>query len=209
MNPRCACAALLVVTLLAAACTGTSVVVRPDPNTLPASTSKRFSSVGIKDVPPARVYPPAGNPVAGFALAVERSGVAEKVFYPPRPDDQTDATLDTKIDVTFDPHTGASFAKAFFTGFTLFLLEPIFWYDFDYVLSGNVEVIRPSGSRLTLNAAAAATMSAKWLSLSQVQNLEGETLTKAKDSLYRQLLGQLSQVPSPTTDPPVDGGAAR
>ena len=33
-------------------------------------------------------------------------------------------------------------AKAFFTGFTLFLLEPAFWYDHDYTLIGDVDVIK-------------------------------------------------------------------
>lgn len=179
-------------TLLAfAGCSGTSVVVRPDPQGLSPTTSKQFSTIGVRAEPAASVFPAAGEPVSGFASALDQSGIADRVYYPMRPDDSTDAVFDTQIDVTCDRNSGSNFVKAFFTGFTMFLLEPFFWFEQDYVLSGNVDVVKASGSRLRLNATTTATASVKFLSLNEADKLEGEALQRGKESLYRQLLGQL------------------
>jgi len=88
---------------------------------------------------------------------------------------------------------GSSFFKAFFTGLTLFVLEPVFWYHYEYTLSGNV-IISKNGERIkTVDAKTDAIMSMKWLSLGQAVTLEGETLGKAKKSLYRQLMKEIQK----------------
>jgi len=185
-------AGLMAMAIVAVGCTGRSVVVRPDPQSLSATAPRQFAALGVRAVPAAYVYPAAGEPVAGFASTLERSGVSEKVYYPIRPDDTVDAVLDTQIDVTFDQNNGSNFAKAFFTGFTMFLLEPLFWYEYDYVLSGKVDVVKQNGSRLRLDATSTGTFGVKFFSLAEANEGEGETLRQAKESLYRQMLGQLA-----------------
>ncbi len=178
--------------LICAGCTGTNLSVHPDPAYLPMNVTKRCGAVAVKETPADHVYPPAGNLVPGFAIALKKSGLAEKVFYPARPDDQVDLTLDAKFDVLFDANAGANLTKSFFVGLTLFLLEPALWYDFDYNLTGKVEVLRGNAQPQTLQAASDAEISMKLLSLGETQKLEGEALPKTKESLYRQLLLKLN-----------------
>lgn len=170
-------------------CTGTEMVVKPDPNTQSTTVSKRFQSVGVKpkqsDFPS---YPGAGNIADGFANIIDESGFSKQVYYPLRPDDKPEIILDSQFSARADTHGGANFAKAFFTGFTLFLLEPVIWFNYDYILEANVGVLK-NGERIqTVNARSDVTLSAKWLSLSDLQRMEPEALTKAKRALYFQIL---------------------
>ena len=170
-------------------CTGTEMTVKPDPNTQSTSVTKRVQSVGIKpkqsEFPS---YPGAGNISDGFANAIEESGFSKQVFYPLRADDKPEIVFDSQFSARADTHGGANFAKAFFTGFTLFLLEPVIWFNYDYVLEANVAVLK-NGERIqTINARSDVNLSAKWLSLSDLQRMEPEALSKAKRALYYQIL---------------------
>lgn len=178
---------------LIAGCTGTNMTVNPAPDTSQMTVVKGCGAVAIKETPAEHVYPPAGNLVPGFAAALEKSGLAAKVYYPARPDDKVDLTLDARFDVLFDANMGSNLTKSFFTGLTLFILEPVFWFNYNYDLKGNVTVVRGSARVQTLEAASDAEMSMKFLSLGEAQQLEGNTLNKAKDSLFRQLLIQLNK----------------
>lgn len=170
-------------------CTGTDMVVKPDPNTQSTTVNKRFQSVGVKPKPSEfPSYPGAGNIADGFANTIQESGFSKQVFYPQRPDDKPDIVFDSQFSARADTHGGANFAKAFFTGFTLFLLEPVIWFNYDYVLEANVGVLK-NGERIqTINARSDVTLSAKWLSLSELQRMEPEALSKAKRALYFQIL---------------------
>ena len=72
-----------------------------------------------------------------------------------------------------DPHSGSAFAKSFFTGLTLFIIDPLFFKQ--------------------LSAVTDATMSVKWLSLGKVTSLEVETVDKAKKSLFQQLISDIGK----------------
>ena len=170
-------------------CTGTEMVVKPDPNTQLTSVSKRFQSVGVK--PKSADYPAyagAGNMADGFANTIEESGFSKQVFYPLRPADEPEIVFDSQFSARADTHSGANFAKAFFTGFTLFLLEPVIWFNYDYILEANVAVLKRGERIQTINARSDVNLSAKWLSLSDIQRMEPEGLTKAKRALYYQIL---------------------
>jgi len=182
-----------VLCFIIAGCTGTNMTVTPAPDTLQMTVVKGCGVVALKETPAEQVYPPAGNLVPGFATALEKSGLAAKVYYPSRPDDKVDLTLDARFDVLFDANMGSNMVKSFFTGLTLFVLEPVFWFDYNYNLKGNVAIVRDNARVQTLDAVTDAEMSMKFLSLGEVQQLEGNTLNKAKESLYKQLLIQLNQ----------------
>ena len=180
---------VLLLSLLTIGCTGTQTTIKPDPLTLSTQSPKKFESVGLKartsEYPP---LAPAGNLTDGFASTLEETGFAKKLYYPLRGEDKPEILLEPQFSARADLHSGANFAKAFFTGFTLFLLEPVIWFDYDYTVEGNVIVSR-NGERLqTINARSDATISAKWLSLSEISRLEAEALMKAKRSLYLQLM---------------------
>jgi hypothetical protein len=177
--------------ILLSACTGTTTAVTPDPATLTTTVSKKCGIVAVKEVPSIKVYPPAGNLVAGFADALERSGIAEKVYYPSRNDDKFDLALDSRFDVTFDANTGGNMTKSFFTGLTLFLLEPVFWFNFNYEMTGEIDIIRAAQKVDSIKANSEGEMSMKFLSLGEAQTLEGSTLAMLKESLFRQLILKL------------------
>lgn len=170
-------------------CTGTEMVVKPDPNTQSTSVGKRFQTVGVKPKPsdfPS--YPGAGNLADGFANTIGESGFAKQVLYPLRTEDKPEIVFDSQFSARADTHAGANFTKAFFTGFTLFLLEPVIWFNYDYVLEANVAVLKNGERTQTINARSDVTLSAKWLSLSDLQRMEPEALTKAKRAMYYQIL---------------------
>lgn len=177
-----------ITTLAIAGCTGTQVKISPESSVLEQSFNSPYASVGVRDIPAEKTLSVTGNLTEAFSNEIRTSGFAKEVYYPFRPNDKTDVTLDTQFNAELDTHPGSTFAKAFFTGFTLFLFEPFFWYDFDYTLAGNVDVIKDGKVVKRINAKTDATVSVKWLSLSEVAKLEGEALVKAKKSLFHQLM---------------------
>ncbi len=172
-------------------CTGTRMNVKPDPASVPTPVSKKCGRVAVKEATPDRVYGPAGNLVPEFAKELERSALFEEVYYPTRPDDQVDLTLDAKFNARFNPNNGSNFTKSFLTGLTLFLLEPVFWFDYYYDLDGVVDIYREKAIVKTINAGATAEMGMKFFSFGEAVNLERDTLTKAKLSMYKQMIKQL------------------
>lgn len=177
--------------LLLASCTGTKIVVQPPVDSVPATFSNEFAAVGVRELTSDHVYGSAGNVVQGFANELRTTGLVSETYFPARPDDPVDVTLDTRIDVTVNQNTGSAMVKAFFTGLTMFLLEPAFWYHIDYKLVGHVDVLHGNRKLGELDADSDARMSMKFLSLSEQQTLEGKALSEAKKSLYRQLLDDL------------------
>jgi hypothetical protein len=171
-------------------CTGTRMLVDPDPSSLQVAITKKCGNVAVKEIPPDRTYPPAGNLVPAFARELERSGLFEAVYYPSRPDDKVDLTIDSKFNVKFHP-SGGNMPKAFFTGLTLFLLEPAFWFDFYYAWDGHVDVYTGKTISKTIEAKTTANIGMKFLSMGQAQVLEGDVLKNGSTSLYRQLIIQL------------------
>ena len=134
-----------------------------------------------------------GNMTEAFSSEIRKAKVAKEVYYPVRPDDKAEIVLESQFNVALDPHSGSQFAKAFFTGFTFFILEPLFWYDFDYTLSGTVDVVKNGKVIKQLSAVTDATLSFKMLSSGIVPSLEAETLAKAKKSLFQQLINDVGR----------------
>jgi hypothetical protein len=180
-----------IATLLIVGCTGTEIKIRPENSLLAQNLSEPYTSVGVKDISPSPTVPQAGNMTEAFSAQIRQSNFAKDVYYPSRPDDKAEIILESQFNVALDPHSGSAFAKAFFTGFTFFILEPLFWYDYDYKLSGTVDVFKEDKVIKQVSAVTDATLSVKWLSLGNVASLEAETLEKAKKSLFQQLLNDI------------------
>ena len=177
--------------LMLTGCTGTKVKITPEPMAFDQGVNRSYDSVGIRDIPSDKTYPATGNLTEAFSNEMRTSGFSEEVYYPFRPDDKTDITLDSHFTSEVDMHSGSMFAKSFFTGLTLFLIEPFIWYDFDYTLTGNLVVLKDGKESKRVSGQTEATISAKWLSLSELQSLEGKALSKAKKSLFQQLMHKI------------------
>ncbi len=167
--------------------------IKPDPGSIEVKVSKKCGIVAIKEVTPDHLYPSAGNIVAGFAKELEQSGLFVTVFYPTRPDDKVDLTLDSKFDVTFNPNLGGNFAKSTFIGLSFFTLEPLFWYEYDYSLVGQIDIHTEKSIGKKIEAETTAEMGLKYLSLFEGETFEEQTLNSAKLSLYRQLIIKLNE----------------
>jgi hypothetical protein len=182
---------VVIAALPLSACTGTRMLVTPDSTAVQTPVARSGEKVGLRAASGGKTYPPAGNLTEGFSSYLAHDIYPDGVFYPARPDDKVDYTLDSKFSVEMDPHTGSLIAKSFFTGLTLFLLEPLLWYDFDYTVTAEVTVLKDGKPVSTLNKETTARMGAKWLSLSEIPRLEGEVLDQAKASIYKQLANDL------------------
>jgi hypothetical protein len=180
-----------ITSLLIIGCTGTEIKIRPEYSLLPQSVAEPYASIGVKDVSSNSTLAQAGNMTEAFSNEIRKSRIAKEVYYPARADDKAEVVLESQFNVALDHHSGPAFAKAFLTGFTFFILEPLFWYDYDYTFSGTVDVVKNGKVIKQLSAVTDATMSMKWLSLGKVASLESETLDKAKKSLFHQLMNDL------------------
>jgi hypothetical protein len=174
-------------------CTGTEIKIRPENALIAQNNIGPYTTIGVKDVSSGTSLPQAGNMTEAFSNELRKSGITKEVYYPFRPDDKADIVLESQFNVALDPHSGSAFAKAFFTGFTFFILEPLFWYDYDYTFSGTVDVVKNGKIIKQLSAVTDATMSVKWLSLGKVTSLEVETVDKAKKSLFQQLISDIGK----------------
>ena len=174
-------------------CTGTEIKIRPENALIAQNNIGPYTTIGVKDVSSGTSLPQAGNMTEAFSNELRKSGITKEVYYPFRPDDKADILLESQFNVALDPHSGSAFAKAFFTGFTFFILEPLFWYDYDYTFSGTVDVVKNGKIIKQLSAVTDATMSVKWLSLGKVTSLEVETVDKAKKSLFQQLISDIGK----------------
>jgi hypothetical protein len=176
-----------------AGCTGKEIKIRPENTLFNPSVGNSYSTVGLRDVSTGKTFPVVGNVTEAFGNEMRSSGFAKEVYYPLRPDDNTEITLESQFNVDVDTHSGSAFAKSFITGFTMFILEPLFWYDFDYKFAGAVGLFKDGILIKQVSAVTDATMSVKWLSLGDVASLEAETITKAKKSLFNQLLNDMKK----------------
>ena len=174
-------------------CTGTEIKIRPENALIAQNVIEPYKSIGVKDVSVNTTLAQAGNMTEAFSSEIRKAKVAKEVYYPVRPDDKAEIVLESQFNVALDPHSGSQFAKAFFTGFTFFILEPLFWYDYDYTLSGTVDVVKNGKVIKQLSAVTDATLSFKMLSSGIVPSLEAETLAKAKKSLFQQLINDVGR----------------
>jgi len=180
-------------TLILVGCTGSEIKIRPENSLLDQRVNESYSAVGLLDVSTGKNLPSIGNLTEAFSHEIRASRVAKDVYYPARPDDKTEVTFESKFNSEVDTHSGSTFAKSFLTGFTFFILEPIFWYDFDYKLSGTVDVLKDGIVIKQSTAVTDATISVKWLSLGDVTKLESDAISQAKKSLFHQLLSDVKK----------------
>ena len=184
--------ALIFISLSMVGCTGTQVTVKPDPMTISTANLPRHDKVGLRsEGSMSSSYGPSGNLTEGFSNSMRETGFAREVAYPMRPDENVNLALDTQFTIKPNLHSGANFAKGFFVGLTLFLIEPIVWFDQDYELEGSAVVTKNGQRSPAVTARADANISSKWLSLGDLPSLEVEALTKAKKSLYLQLMREI------------------
>ena len=184
---------IALITFILVGCTGAEIKIKPENSLLDQRIIDSYSAVGLLDTTTGKNLPSVGNLTEAFSHEIRSSRIAKDVYYPARPDDKTEVTFESNFNSELDTHSGSAFAKSFLTGFTFFIVEPFFWYDFDYRLSGTVDVLKDGKVIKQSTALTDATVSVKWLSLGDVSKLESEAISKAKKSLFYQLLNDIKK----------------
>ncbi|MEQ1638383.1 MAG: hypothetical protein ABL903_17025 [Methylococcales bacterium] len=181
---------ILIGVMVLTGCTGITSRVSPEASYQAFNTP--YNSVGVRTVSSDKTFKEAGDLNSDFASIIRTEGFAKDVYFPARPDDKVDITLDTKFESSVDIHNPG--LKGFFIGFTLFLIEPFVWFDFDYQFAGEVSVFKDKQLINKVSAKTDANISAKYLSLSDLKKEQDEVLSKAKKSLFAQLLAGIYNV---------------
>ena len=170
-------------------CTGTRVIVKPDLTSIKPPTTKDCGKVAVTEINAdgsASKIP--GASVLAFAKYLEHSGLFDEVYCPTRPNDIFSLSIESKFSVKRETNNGLSAAKAFITGLSLFVLEPIFWYEYNYVFSGHVDIIKESKTVASYDAKTDADLSSKLLSLDDLDVLQNKLWPAGIETTFAQLL---------------------
>lgn len=149
-----------------------------------------INSVSVSDKSDELVEVPAAIGLAeSFGKELLETKFAKSVYYSRHTESPVDMYLSTRFKVSESPNVGSAITKAIFTGLTFFILEPAFWYDFDYTLEGDVDVTNNDGKHIKHSTGKVdATVSTKFLSLGELPNLRVSALSQAKKVLFSQLI---------------------
>jgi hypothetical protein len=188
MKSRFLLAGCLAVSLI---CLGgcTSYRVRPDVAsiTIPKSPSPIPAKVGITSAEQ-KLTGGFSDIVQDFKKQLDESGLFQEVYYPVRPTDQLDGGITLKINAQFNMDK-AAFAKAFFTGFFMFLPTSFVVYDHHYHAECTLEVLRDG--RLLKTYKGDGTVLASHKLFAPADKLEAEGTAAASKALAANLIGQL------------------
>ena len=180
---------IIALMLLISGCTGTKIIVKPDPSSIKPSTEKNCGVVAVKEAGENFVY---SGDVQLFAKELEKSGLYDKVYYPARHDDKVDLILDTKFigKLTHDKVVG--FTQSIIIGLSLFILEPVFWYDYYLDFNGKVAIVVNDNVVDTIESNTHTQMSVKWLSLMSIDNVAVQALKASSESMFKQIINELN-----------------
>jgi hypothetical protein len=178
----------IVALFLSIGCTGTSVIVMPDLKSIEPPTTKGCGKVAVTEITKEGKSKIPSELTIAFAKYLEQSGLFEEVYCPIRSTDIFDMSIDSKFDVQLDSHTGSNFAKAFITGLSWFVLEPIFWYENSFEFSGHLNIIEDGKTVATFDAKTKADLYKKFLSLGNTDAFKKQLWPNGLNVTFSQLL---------------------
>lgn len=123
-----------------------------------------------------------------FSGRLTEAGLYKTVFYPVRTDDKIDLLIEAKFSGTFVADSG-SFAKAFFTGFFMFLPSPFVEYEHHYKATGAVSFTQ-GGRQLKSYSAESDTVVAMEIGAPATE-VQRKGVTAATNDLMDRLIAQL------------------
>lgn len=100
-------------------------------------------------------------------------------------------TVDLALKV--DEHPTQKALQEYALGFSLFLLEPFFWFEVDYIANGSLTLATQNGNAVPMIARVASQTQAKWLSLKELGIMHPKAKQETLSSLIENLLNQLRQ----------------
>ncbi len=146
-------------------CTGTSIVIQPEPDTITAPTTKGCGRVAIREVKEdGSTSTIPGEVVLEFAKYLEQSGLFNEVYCPVRDSDEYNVLLHARFNHTIYPKTAVNNVRSVVMGASLFLFEPFIWYEFSFEVAGKVDVKKEGTTVASFNSNARADLYYKFLS---------------------------------------------
>ena len=175
---------------LLAICSGcTSYEIRPPAASIATPKAPRTLpvTVGISKGPQKLT---GGFPdvVPVFKDELERSGLFKTVYYPVRPDDKIDGSINLTITTEFkmDP---TWFPKAFFSGFFMFIPVPFTWYNNQYRAESTLQLFHDDKPIKTYRSKQSAIASIQLMA--SPEKVESEGAESATKLLATDLIHQL------------------
>ena len=181
----------IVILLLSFGCTGARVIVMPDSKSIKRPTTKGCGKAAVTELTAQGNDKIPNELVIAFAKYLEQSGLFEEVYCPIRSTDKFDISINSKFDVQVDSHTAPNMAKAFITGLSWFVLEPIFWYEDSFVFSGHVDITKDGKQVATFDAKTNADLYRKLLSTGNAEVFQKQLWPVALNTTFSQLLGDI------------------
>ncbi|MEN9681679.1 MAG: hypothetical protein RLZZ627_1572 [Pseudomonadota bacterium] len=174
--------------LLNVSCTG-SVYIHNEP--VPSHKDPRsylFDKISVK-------FEPGNDPLAMdlFTRTVISRSLAREVHQVQDLNKASFPILSVDLSLKMDDHLTAKAFKEFGLGFSLFLLEPVFWFDVDYVANGTITLITDKGAIGPFAAYASSTTRAKWFSLGELATLHDKAQQDTFSAVVDDLLNQVRQ----------------
>jgi hypothetical protein len=146
-------------------CTGTRVLVQPELDTIKPPTTHGCGRIAVIEINAdgSTSKIPSGL-VLEFAKHLEKSGLFDEVYCPVRDGDKYNLSLETKFDGKLNTNRGANHLRSAIVGLSLFLFEPFVWYEFNFGLSGHVDVKREGQTVASFNSNTTVDLQQKFFS---------------------------------------------
>jgi hypothetical protein len=144
---------IFIILLSICGCTGTRVIVKPELSTIKPPTTKGCGKIAVTEINTdgSTSKIPSGL-VLEFAKHLEKSGLFDEVYCPVRDSDKFNLSLDAKFDGKLKTNGGANHLRSAIVGLSLFLFEPFVWYEFNFDLTGHVDVKREGQIVASINS---------------------------------------------------------
>ncbi len=146
-------------------CTGTRIIVQPNPETIKPPTIKGCGRIAVAENNADGSTSKIPNAlVLAFAKHLEQSGLFDEVYCPIRDNDKFDLLLSVKFDGKLETNRGANHLRSAITGLSLFLFEPFIWYEWNLDLAGHLDVKRDGKTVATFDSKTKADLQQKFFS---------------------------------------------
>jgi hypothetical protein len=146
-------------------CTGTRIIVQPEPEAIKPPTTKGCGKIAVAEINAdgSTSKVPSGL-VLEFAKHLDQSGLFDDVYCPTRDIDKFDMLLRAKFDAKMETNRGANHLRSAVVGLSLFLFEPFVWYELNLDLTGHVDVQSDGQTVATFDSKTKADLQQKFFS---------------------------------------------
>ncbi len=169
-------------------CSATRLSITPESESMPRTFPGSCGQIIVKKMDAGPEQRKFNDALSGFVIALEKSGLADKVYYHLPPKNPVDLMLDLNFEKSEKGYPVGTIFKMLASSFSFGLLMPVFWYDYDYYLITEMEIYKKDQIAHTITAKANTHWSGKLMGLSEIPT----EVTGLQESVYRQLLAGLN-----------------